>query len=70
MSVCIRQEVDPFRPTLTFRLDYLLREFKDVKGQCYSSLNTIRSAISAVATIGGKPAGRHTLVSSFIKVVF
>ena len=33
-------------------------------------MNTIRSAVSAVANIGGFPAGRHTLVSRFMKSVF
>ena len=70
MLVCVRREVDPFRPPLTFLLDYLLREFKDGKGRSYSSLNTIRSAISAVVTIDGNSAGRHLLVSRFMKAVF
>ena len=57
VSVCIRREVDPFRPPLTFLL-----EFQDGKGRGYSSLNTIRSAFSAMATIDGEPAGRHPLL--------
>ena len=33
-------------------------------------MNTIRSAISTVALIDGQPAGRHHLVSRFMKAVF
>ena len=51
-------------------LDYLLLQFNSKTGRGYSSMNTIRSAISAIATIDGHPAGQHPLVSRFMKAVF
>lgn len=33
-------------------------------------MNTLRSSISAIARIDGKPAGQHLLVSRFMKAVF
>lgn len=33
-------------------------------------MNTLRSSISAIANIDGKPAGQHLLVSRFMKAVF
>lgn len=70
MSFCIRRKVDPFQPSIAFLLDFLFLEFKKAKGRGYSSMNTIRSAISAVATIDGTPAGQHPLVRRFMKAVF
>ena len=51
-------------------LDYLLLEFKRKTGRGYSSMNTIRLAISVIATIDGRPAGQHPLVTRFMKAVF
>lgn len=42
----------------------------DTTGLGYSSMNTIRSAISSVASINGQPAGQHPLVRRFLKSVF
>lgn len=39
-------------------------------GRSYSSMNTIRSAVSAIANIDNMPAGRHPLVCRFLKAVF
>lgn len=33
-------------------------------------MNTIRSAISAVANINGQPVGKHPLITRFMKAVF
>ena len=62
MSVCVGREVDPFQPPIGFLLDFLLEEFRKKEGRGYSSMNTIRSAISAIAAIDNKPAGQHLLV--------
>lgn len=53
---------DPFQPPVNVLLEFLYRGFKSVKGRQYSSMNLIRSAISSVAIIDGKPAGQHVLV--------
>ena len=70
MPVCLSREVDPFRPSVSFLLDFLLQEFNKGKGRSYSTINSIRSAISAVAIVDGKPAGQHPLVCRFMKAVF
>ena len=62
--------MDPFQPSLNMLLDYLLSEFRKETGRSYSSMNTIRSAISAVASISGQPVGKHPLVIRFMKAVF
>ena len=70
MSFCIRRKVDPFQPSINFLLDYLLQEFRKEKGRSYSSMNTIRSAISSISYIDDKPAGKHPLVSRLMRAVF
>lgn len=70
MSFCICGEIDPFHPPLNIFLQYLLSEFRSAKGRSYSSMNTIRSAISTVASINDRPAGQHPLVTRFMKAVF
>lgn len=49
-------------------LEFLLEQFQTGLG--YSSMNTCRSAVSTLATIGGQPAGQHPLVRRFLKSVF
>ena len=55
-------------------LEFLLQQFEsgkaDSSGLGYSSMNTLRSAISSVANIDGRPAGQHPLVRRFMKAVF
>lgn len=70
MHFCLRRETDPFQPPVGFFLDYLLNEFNRGVGRGYSSMNTIRSSISAIASIDGVPAGRHPLVCRFMRAVF
>ena len=70
MSFCIGRKIGPFQPPIGLLLEYLLQEFKKEKGRSYSSMNLLRSAISAIATIDNVPAGRHPLVCRFMKAVF
>ena len=51
-------------------LEFLYDEFKSVKGRQYSSINSVRSAISTTAIIDGKPASQHLQVCRFMKAVF
>ena len=67
---CLGREIDPIQPPVSVLLDYLLLQFNSKTGRGYSSMNTIRSAISAIATIDGHPAGQHPLVSRFMKADF
>ncbi|KAK4318784.1 hypothetical protein Pmani_010207 [Petrolisthes manimaculis] len=46
------------------------KECRNEKGRGYSSMNIIRSAISAIANIDAKPAGQHPLICRFMKAVF
>ena len=70
VSFCVSREADPFQPSLNFLLEFLLHEFRKETGRSYSTMNTIRSAISSVASINDKPAGQHPLVKRFMKAVF
>lgn len=47
-----------------------MQEFRKETGRSYSSLNVIRSSLSAIASIDFKPAGQHHLVCRFMKAVF
>lgn len=65
---CVNEKINPFQPSENLLLEFLLSEYK--KGRKYSSINTLRSSISAIANNDGKPAGQHLLVSRFMKAVF
>lgn len=69
LSFCLTRKINPFEPPLNILLDYLFAEFNKVKGRSYSSMNTIRSATSAVANINGQPVGKHPLITRFMKAV-
>lgn len=66
--------MDPLSPDVISFLDYLHGQFRPVNdsqsGPGYSALNTLRSAVSAVASIDGRPAGQHALVKIFMRAVF
>ena len=70
MLFCGERETDPFYPSIGVLLDFLLSEFRKGQGRSYSSMNTIRSALSAIASVQGQPAGQHLLVIRFLKGVF
>ena len=70
VSVCLRREIDPFLPPVNFLLDFLLSEFQRVPARSYSTMNTIRSALSTIARLDGQPAGQHPLVIRFMRAVF
>ena len=71
MSFCIQRKTDPFSPAINLTLEFLLKEFKNEgKTRGYSAMNTIRSAISSIASIEGQPVGQHLLVKRFMKAVF
>ncbi|XP_038051563.1 uncharacterized protein LOC119724536 isoform X1 [Patiria miniata] len=66
---CARGQINPVRAPVTVVLDCLTEEFH--KGNSYSSVNTLRSAISAiVAPIDVSPIGSHPLVKRFMTGVF
>jgi integrase len=66
---CTREEINPVRATIAAVLNCLTEEF--AKGNSYSSVNTLRSAISAIlAPIDGTPAGSHPLIKRFMSGVF
>ncbi|XP_063856130.1 uncharacterized protein LOC135107471 [Scylla paramamosain] len=70
LSFCFGRKIDLFQPSSADLLDFLLSEFRRGAGRTYSSINTLRSAISAVASINGQPAGQHPLATRFMKAVF
>ena len=62
-----------FQPPLGSLLEFLLKEFRsgkvDKSSRAYRSMGVIRSAISAVATVG-VPAGKHRFVAQFMRAVY
>ncbi|XP_071797703.1 uncharacterized protein [Asterias amurensis] len=66
---CARTKSDPLRATVAVILDCLTEEFD--KGSSYSTLNTLRSALSAIlAPIDGTPIGSLPLIKRFMTGVF
>ncbi len=62
---CHASNVNPLYPTLNFVLEYLLLCFR--KGLAYSTLGTIRSALSLIIKFNGKPVGQHDIISTFMR---
>lgn len=66
---CKESKVDPLNANIANIVDYLVKLFKSGLG--YSSLNTVRSALSLVVKpIDGNSVGSHKLVNRFFKTVF
>ena len=66
---CSRTKSNPLLATVATILDCLTEEFD--KGSSYSTLNTLRSALSAIITpINGTPIGAHPLITRFMAGVF
>ena len=70
MSFCVLRQADPFQPAISDVLDFMFLEFKRGKGRGYSSMNTLRSALSSVASVEGTPVGKHPFVRRFMRAVF
>ena len=74
LDFCVRGGVNPISPDVMAVLTFLHEQFRPkdsgLSGPGYSALNTIRSAISSIASIDGKPAGQHALVKIFMRAVF
>ena len=73
MLFCHSEQTDPLYPSLNVFLNFLLKNFQgvgDKEGLGYSAINTLRSAVSAIAKIDNVPAGKHPMVSRFMKAVF
>lgn len=68
-SFCSGQQIDPYDPPLGKFLDFLVTLYD--KGLKYSTLNTARSAISAIVVLANNQTlGSHPLVSRFMKGIF
>ncbi len=67
VEYCAMYDVDMFDPSISQVLDYLLNRFET--GIAYSTVNTIRSALSSFIMKDGKPIGQHYLVARFMKAV-
>ena len=69
IDFCSKWKADPYNPPLTAVLDFLV-SLHD-KGLTYTTINTARSAISAVAVpTNNMTIGSHPLVSRFMKGVY
>ncbi len=67
MYHCHANSIDPFRPTINFVLEFLLSCFR--KGLAYSTLGTIRSALSLILKFNGVPVGQHPVICTFMRAV-
>lgn len=62
---CEGAGINAKRPTLHEGIEYLEKLFTE--GAAKTTINTVRSLLSAFVTIGGKPFGEHPLVSRMLK---
>ena len=65
---CVGNNISQYSPSVADVLEYLTELFHS--GLSYSSLNTARSALSAIINVQGKPVGEHPYVVRFLKGVF
>ncbi len=65
---CKSVNINAMNPTINDVLSYMLSCYKSGLG--YSGLGTLRSALSKIIKIDGKPLGQHEYVSLFLKAVF
>ncbi len=65
---CTSNDIDPYKPSVNAVLSYLLYQYR--AGLSYSTLGTIRSALSHIISFDGKPLGQHYLIRTFMKSVF
>lgn len=68
LEFCHTNDIDCFMPTINEVLEFLLSCFQ--RGLGYSTINTVRSALSTIVMADGKPVGQHELVSRFMRSVF
>ncbi len=66
---CNAHNISVFAPQIGEVLDFLLHCFT-VKNYSYSTLNSVRSALSTLITIDGRPVGQHPLVVRFLRACF
>ena len=65
-AFCSQRKVDPLQGSLTNVLDFLTELFQSGAG--FSTLNTTRSALSAIMpSVDGRPVGEHHLISKLLK---
>ena len=66
---CLQRQVDPFRCSLSYILDFLAELFS--KGFAYRTINCHRSALSAYHDLlEGFPVGKHPRVTALMTGVF
>ena len=69
IDFCCERQADPYNPPLTTVLDFLVNLHE--KGLKYTTINTARSAISAITLSEDKNTiGCHPLVSRFMKGIY
>ena len=64
---CALKNISVFEPQIVSVLDFL---HDLVENESYSTLNTVRSALSTIIVIDSVPVGQHHLVCRFMKAVF
>ncbi len=66
---CEGKNISVFDPKIGDVLDFLLQNFKG-HNYSYSTLNSIRSALSTSINVDGKPVGQHPLVMRFMRACY
>ncbi len=65
---CKIADIDPLHPCLDDVMKYMLQGFRS--GLCYSTLGTMRSALSAIISIDNVAVGQHPVMVSFMRAAF
>ena len=62
------RDCDPFTPDVAIILEFMAKYYNE--GASYSTINTIRSALSTFITIEGHPVGSVNIVRRFVRGIF
>jgi len=65
---CTSNAVDIYKPSVEQVIEFLTSLFNDSLG--YSAINTARSALSSIITVGNTPIGEHPLICRLMKGAF
>ncbi len=68
MSYCSENNINFVEPHIGQVLDFLYMHYNS--GLAYSTMSAIRSALSAIIKIDGKPVGQHAYVTQLIRSVY
>ena len=65
---CHDNEINVYQPRVEQVVEFLTQLFQTGLG--YSAINTARSALSSIVTLGHVPLGEHPMIKRFLKGIF